>query len=84
VAFPAGTYDDISEAARTTPSLTTVHQPHAEKGRAAARLLLDQLAGRKATSRVLPTRLMVRGSSAAPMTGARTGKKSMSGRSSRS
>ena len=76
-------YDDIPEAARSTPSLTTVHQPHAEKGRAAARLLLDQLAGRKSTSRVLPTRLVVRGSSAAPMNAARTSRRSMSGRSSR-
>jgi DNA-binding LacI/PurR family transcriptional regulator len=29
-------------------------------------LLLDQLEGRKTTSRLLPTRLVVRGSSAAP------------------
>ena len=77
-------YDDIPEAARTTPSLTTVHQPHVEKGRAAARLLLDQLAGRKATSRLLPTRLVVRGSSAAPIDATRTGRGSRSGRSSRS
>jgi DNA-binding LacI/PurR family transcriptional regulator len=77
-------YDDIPEAARTTPGLTTVHQPHAEKGRAAARLLLDQLAGRKITSRVLPTRLVVRDSSAAPMNTARTGRRSTPGRSSRS
>ena len=67
-------YDDIPEAARTTPGLTTVHQPHTEKGRAAARLLLDQLGGRTITSRLLPTRLIVRGSSAAPMNAAPTRK----------
>ncbi|HEY0190433.1 MAG TPA: substrate-binding domain-containing protein, partial [Kofleriaceae bacterium] len=71
------------EAARTTPSLTTVHQPHAEKGRAAARLLLDQLAGRKSPSRLLPTRLVVRDSSAAPVAAARAGRKSAAARSSR-
>jgi DNA-binding LacI/PurR family transcriptional regulator len=76
-------YDDIPEAARTTPSLTTVHQPHTEKGRAAVRLLFDQLAGRKSSSRVLPTRLVVRGSSAAPMNVTPTGRKTLSGHSSR-
>ena len=73
-------YDDIPEAARTTPSLTTVHQPHAEKGRVAASLLLDQLAGRKGSSRVLPTRLVVRESCAAPMSVARTSRKTRSAR----
>jgi DNA-binding LacI/PurR family transcriptional regulator len=57
-------FDDIPEAARTSPPLTTVHQPHAEKGRLATRLLLDRLAGKRVASlRVLPTRLVVRGSS---------------------
>ena len=56
-------FDDIPEAARTSPPLTTVSQPHAEKGRVATRLLLDQLAGRRVASRLLPTRLVVRGSS---------------------
>ncbi len=56
-------FDDIPEAARTTPPLSTVHQPHTEKGRVAMRTLLDRLAGRRVTSRVLPTRLVVRGSS---------------------
>jgi DNA-binding LacI/PurR family transcriptional regulator len=77
-------YDDIPEAARTTPSLTTVHQPHVEKGRAAARLLLDQLAGRKTASRVLPTRLVARGSSAAPLHTAPTSPRPSPRRSSRS
>ena len=65
-------FDDIPEAARTSPPLTTVHQPHAEKGRLATRLLLDQLAGRRVASRVLPTRLVIRGSSG-PAPGARRG-----------
>ncbi|HET9623673.1 MAG TPA: LacI family DNA-binding transcriptional regulator [Kofleriaceae bacterium] len=73
-------YDDIPEAARTTPSLTTVHQPHVEKGRVAAHLLLDQLAGRKSPSRLLPTRLVVRDSSAAP---ARAGRRAAAGRVTR-
>jgi DNA-binding LacI/PurR family transcriptional regulator len=55
-------FDDIPEAARTSPPLTTVHQPHAEKGRLATRLLLDQLAGRRVASQVLPTQLVLRGS----------------------
>lgn len=64
-------FDDIPEAARTSPPLTTVHQPHAEKGRLATRLLLDQLAGKRVASRVLPTHLVVRGS-AGPAPGARS------------
>jgi DNA-binding LacI/PurR family transcriptional regulator len=35
-------FDDISEAALTTPSLTTVNQPHTRKGSEAVRLLLDE------------------------------------------
>jgi DNA-binding LacI/PurR family transcriptional regulator len=56
-------FDDTPEAARTSPPLTTVHQPHADKGRVATRLLLDQLAGKRVASKVLATRLVVRGSS---------------------
>lgn len=59
-------FDDIPEAARTTPPLTTVRQPLAEKGRLAARLLVDQLAGKKVSSRQLSTQLVVRGSCAPP------------------
>jgi DNA-binding LacI/PurR family transcriptional regulator len=67
-------FDDIPEAARTSPPLTTVHQPHVDKGRVATRLLLDQLAGRRAASRVLPTRLVVRGSAGPARDGGRTGR----------
>ncbi len=59
-------FDDIPEAARTNPSLTTVRQPLAEKGRLAARLLVDQLAGKRVSSRQLPTQLVVRSSCAPP------------------
>jgi LacI family transcriptional regulator, repressor for deo operon, udp, cdd, tsx, nupC, and nupG len=46
--------------------LTTVAQPIPDQGRLAAQLLLDQLDTdlRKASSRVLPTRLIIRGSTA--------------------
>jgi DNA-binding LacI/PurR family transcriptional regulator len=45
------------------PPLTTVHQPMEAKGEAAARLLLD---GAQATDLVLPTELIVRGSTGPP------------------
>jgi LacI family transcriptional regulator len=41
-------YDDIPEAAVTTPALTTVAVPKYEMGRAAATLLLDRLSARPA------------------------------------
>lgn len=50
--------------------LTTVAQPVQEQGAVAARLLLDIIAGRcsEPTEVVLPTRLVVRGSTGAPYT----------------
>jgi DNA-binding LacI/PurR family transcriptional regulator len=63
-------FDDVPEAARTVPPLTTVRQAHDEKGRLATRLLLDRLAGRRAPAEtVLPTELVVRGSAASPRRG---------------
>lgn len=57
-------FDDVPEAARTTPPLTTVRQPHDEKGRVSTALLLDLLAGRRPPARkLLRTSLVVRGSS---------------------
>lgn len=54
-------FDDLPSAARTTPPLTTVHQPTVEKGRQAGRLLIAQLRGERApASVVLPTHLVVR------------------------
>jgi DNA-binding LacI/PurR family transcriptional regulator len=58
-------FDDIPEAARTAPALTTVNQPHVEKGLLAGRLLVAQIDGEEAPSPpLLPTRLVVRGSTA--------------------
>jgi len=54
-------FDDLPSAARTTPPLTTVHQPTSEKGRWAGRLLLAQLRGEPVPAPVvLPTHLVVR------------------------
>jgi LacI family transcriptional regulator len=61
-------YNDIPLAARLRPALTTIHVPAQEFGRAAARMLLEQMvAGRDGVKRVnkrivLPPELIVRGS----------------------
>jgi DNA-binding LacI/PurR family transcriptional regulator len=55
-------FDDLPEAALSSPPLTTVHQDHGGKGAEAARLLLGERAGAPADV-VLPTRLVVRASS---------------------
>lgn len=56
-------YDDLPMAAWTSPGLTTVHQPIVEKGRIAARLLIQRLQGKAVTSPPpLATSLVVRGS----------------------
>ncbi len=57
-------YNDIPLAARLRPGLTTIHVPAQEFGRAAARMLLEQMvAGRHETKRVvLPPELIIRGS----------------------
>jgi DNA-binding LacI/PurR family transcriptional regulator len=54
-------FDDTPEALTAQPSLTTVHQPHTEKGAAAARLLLAPEFDAGAHIQ-LPTRLVVRAS----------------------
>ncbi len=61
-------FDDLPDTAST--DLTTVHQPLAEKGRIAARLLLQALDSPLIpASRIeLPTRLVMRGSTAPPLT----------------
>ncbi|MGL4611857.1 MAG: LacI family DNA-binding transcriptional regulator [Trueperaceae bacterium] len=56
-------FDDAPLAAQTTPPLTTVCQPYVEKGRLAGQLLIAQLKGDSVESVVLPTELIVRGSS---------------------
>ncbi len=57
--------DDIPAAAITAPPLTTVHQPLADKGRTAARWLLDSQP-EQARRALLPARLIVRRSTAPP------------------
>jgi DNA-binding LacI/PurR family transcriptional regulator len=59
-------FDDIPAAAWVSPRLTTVHQPIREKGRLAATRLIDaiQAGGAPASPELLPTRLVVRGSTA--------------------
>ena len=60
-------FDDVPEAARSNPPLTTVHQPHIEKGLKAGRLLVARLRGEEpARPETLPTHLVVRGSTAPP------------------
>jgi DNA-binding LacI/PurR family transcriptional regulator len=54
-------FDDIPMASWVTPTLTTVRQPIAEKGRQAARLLIAQLGGKRVKSpQPLATELVVR------------------------
>ncbi len=56
-------FDDVPEASRTEPPLTTVYQPHVEKGLTAGRMLVAQLRGDEPHSPpALPTRLVVRNS----------------------
>lgn len=56
-------FEDVPEAARATPPLTTVHQPHVEKGALAGRILLARIRDEEPPeSDVLRTRFVVRGS----------------------
>lgn len=58
-------FDDIAEAALTDPPLTTVREPHLEKGQKAGELMVELLAGESSLVMVtLPTELVVRGSTA--------------------
>lgn len=58
-------FDDVPTAASAAPSLTTVHQDHAEKGLLAGRLLVAQLREEEAlTPGLLPAWLVARGSTA--------------------
>lgn len=54
-------FDDIPEASRSTPGLTTINQESIEKGRIAATTMLSS---ETHTSTVLPTRLMIRDTAA--------------------
>jgi LacI family transcriptional regulator len=61
-------FNDMPFLDKLSPPLTSVHVPTYEIGAEAARLLLDQIAERPGPVRVvtLPTRLVPRGSTAAP------------------
>lgn len=61
-------YDDIAYARLASPGITTVRQPAREMGAAAARLLLERLAGVRGTGRrvTLEPVLVERASTAAP------------------
>lgn len=56
-------YDNIGQAALSTPPLTTIDQNIAAGGEFLVELLLQQLAGENVESRVMPTRLVPRASS---------------------
>ena len=62
-------FDDIPEAAQTTPPLTTLAVEPRARGRQAAELLLERVNNRDAPARhiVAPVQLVVRGSSGAPV-----------------
>ncbi|WP_333736394.1 LacI family DNA-binding transcriptional regulator [Streptomyces sp. IBSBF 2806] len=61
-------FDDLETASYTYPALTTVRRPVREMGEAAARLLLDHVRGspKAAPSCIVPTSLVVRGSTSQP------------------
>jgi alanine racemase len=64
-------FDDSPAARQATPPLTTIAQPHEEKGRLAAQLLTEAIerggAPRgRSHSEILPTELVVRGSTGPP------------------
>jgi DNA-binding LacI/PurR family transcriptional regulator len=55
-------FDDSAIATRTTPALTTVNQPVAAVAQTMVREVLQAIEGTEATTRVLPTALVVRDS----------------------
>jgi LacI family transcriptional regulator len=60
-------FDDVPAAAWTNPPLTTVRQPIVDKGRIAARLLIQRMKGKTVDSPApLGTTLVVRNSTARP------------------
>jgi LacI family transcriptional regulator len=61
-------FDDIPEAARTTPALSTVRQPIQQMGSAAVELLIALMDGclPEKTHVRLPTSLVLRGTTALP------------------
>ena len=59
-------FDDIAEAGRSQPPLTTVRQPLVQKGAVAGDRLFALLASEPAADAVLPVELVVRASTARP------------------
>lgn len=60
-------FDDTEESSSFWPPLTTVHQDFTEIGRRSMQVLLEMLDGREPSGdRIVPTRLVVRESAAAP------------------
>lgn len=59
-------FDDLSLASLVEPSLTTMRVPHRKMGEAAARAILDLVTGEGTQGLLLPTKLMLRESLAAP------------------
>jgi LacI family repressor for deo operon, udp, cdd, tsx, nupC, and nupG len=61
-------FDDVQLSRYANPPLTTVAQPQVELGREAMMLLLEIINNKEAPSikRILPTELVVRGSTSAP------------------
>lgn len=64
-------FDDVPEAAVCDPPLTTIRQPIVDKGRAAARLLLEQVASGDRPRVQLPIELVRRASTGPPSDAAR-------------
>jgi DNA-binding LacI/PurR family transcriptional regulator len=63
-------FDDIPASRRTTPALTTVRQPHVEKGARTGAMLMDLLEGRRTDPyAILETELILRGSTTSPQPG---------------
>ena len=59
-------FDDIADAADYLPPLTTVRQDFGELGERAVEALIAAIDGRPPRTDLVPTRLIVRGSSARP------------------
>jgi LacI family transcriptional regulator len=60
-------FDDVAAAAASVPPLTTVAQSLFDQGRLAARVVLDQVAGRPVRIPPIRTEVVVRGSTAPPL-----------------
>jgi DNA-binding LacI/PurR family transcriptional regulator len=55
-------FDDLQVAQCTDPQLTTIHQPIQALGHEMAKMLISLVEGERPSPLILPTRLVVRGS----------------------